>query len=373
MIWRRIPPCTSLNQDVDEALHERHRSFNSSVVGPSISRLQEELISLLAGAHDDDNQRSVCGAILSQDPPLTLCIGGVTLGGAGKTPVVEYIARRFLELGCHVSILSHGYLSQTKFKQPVEVIAPIAGGDLRFGDEASMLRRSLPNQCRIWIGGCWRERWERARSQGAEVVICDGGLYTLNLPRHLGFVVAPTTLKSSLLPWGDLTRPVAMWPRSTGYIYWWIDHSLRVPRSDSQGQLRINSSQDDYIMDPNRRPYLDLKTPQLLSGIQAVKWVNADGAHKALDAFDKRRANILSAIARPERFDQALKALGVIINRRIKLRDHQTISRSLYRSLSERDLWLTTPKDLVKFKETQSEVWALQTKLSPPQDLRLLS
>src|SRR5690606_17392126 len=41
-----------------------------------------------------------------------LCVGNLTVGGTGKTPMVEYFAKRFRETGIRVAVLSRGYGSQ---------------------------------------------------------------------------------------------------------------------------------------------------------------------------------------------------------------------------------------------------------------------
>ena len=40
---------------------------------------------------------------------LVISVGNLTVGGTGKTPVVEKIARGLQERGLHVAILSRGY------------------------------------------------------------------------------------------------------------------------------------------------------------------------------------------------------------------------------------------------------------------------
>ena len=56
------------------------------------------------------NRRYDCGAIAvcRVDVPV-ISVGNLTLGGTGKTPMVQWIVRRFLEQGKKVGILSRGY------------------------------------------------------------------------------------------------------------------------------------------------------------------------------------------------------------------------------------------------------------------------
>ena len=358
VIWRRSPRCAFDRAD------------------PKIeTTLVVEVTSLLMQTVSSVRGLPTCRLIIDRGDPLTICVGGITLGGAGKTPVVEYMARAFLSAGLRVGVLAHGYRSQQNFKRPVEIPNPIWSGDLSFGDEASMLRRMLPDQCQIWVGGTWRQRWTCAQTRDVEVIICDGGLYTDDLPRHLGVIVAPTQLKPRLIPCGDLTRPHHRWPRSAGYLYWWIDHTLHHSSRSIPTRPHLHFSPHPSLRSERTDTLGDIPTlnPQLLSHLCALDWINKHGARQRLEHFQEARAGMLCAIARPERFSRALDTLGLCIEQSIILRDHQAISRSLYRRLDRRPLWFTTLKDLVKLKNESfvSEIWALQTQLSPPQPLNI--
>ena len=55
-------------------------------------------------------------------------VGNLTLGGTGKTPCVEYVARFYRDLGVQVAILSRGY-----------------GAEGGRNDEAMVLEENLPD------------------------------------------------------------------------------------------------------------------------------------------------------------------------------------------------------------------------------------
>ena len=52
-----------------------------------------------------------------------ISVGNVTLGGTGKTPMVEMLARELLRGGRKVAILSRGYKSGSKVKDFPRVVA----------------------------------------------------------------------------------------------------------------------------------------------------------------------------------------------------------------------------------------------------------
>src|SRR4051794_11854638 len=55
-------------------------------------------------------------------------VGNLSLGGTGKTPCVEYVARFYRDLGVRVAILSRGY-----------------GSEQGRNDEAMVLEENLPD------------------------------------------------------------------------------------------------------------------------------------------------------------------------------------------------------------------------------------
>ncbi|MBV9613298.1 MAG: tetraacyldisaccharide 4'-kinase, partial [Acidobacteriaceae bacterium] len=93
-------------------------------------------------------------------PPLdvpVISIGGITVGGSGKTPFTIYLARRLRERGFQPAILTRGYGRQSAAKSLVFVPGSKAPATMT-GDEAQMLLKR--GQAPIGIGG---NRYETAR------------------------------------------------------------------------------------------------------------------------------------------------------------------------------------------------------------------
>jgi tetraacyldisaccharide 4'-kinase len=79
----------------------------------------------------------LAGAVIS--------VGNLSVGGAGKTPVVERIARMLGEAGYPVSILSRGY--RGSFRGEALLVSDeerVLAGAAEAGDEPVMLARALP-------------------------------------------------------------------------------------------------------------------------------------------------------------------------------------------------------------------------------------
>jgi tetraacyldisaccharide 4'-kinase len=145
------------------------------------------------------------------DRPV-ISIGNLTVGGSGKTPAVEYIARLLLDAGERPSILTRGYGRSsprdgvTVVSDAVRVLASLAES----GDEPLMLARALPGvpvlvgADRYLSGRLAEERF------GATVHLLDDGFQHLALARDVDLLlVEEQDLDERVLPAGRLREPIA--------------------------------------------------------------------------------------------------------------------------------------------------------------------
>src|SRR5437762_1554416 len=54
-------------------------------------------------------------------PRLTICVGNITVGGTGKTPLVMRLVSDLLARGCRPAVLLRGYKRERKTSRPVLV------------------------------------------------------------------------------------------------------------------------------------------------------------------------------------------------------------------------------------------------------------
>ena len=81
-----------------------------------------------------------------QLPCFVISLGNVTVGGTGKTPTAQHLARAIHAMGYRVAILNRGY--RAKWRGDVGIVSD--GCTLKMdaetaGDEAFMLAKHLPN------------------------------------------------------------------------------------------------------------------------------------------------------------------------------------------------------------------------------------
>jgi tetraacyldisaccharide 4'-kinase len=139
-------------------------------------------------------------------------IGNLRVGGTGKTPTVEYVARLLLARGMRPSILSRGY-GRRDVSPGVTVVSDtsrvIASLEVA-GDEPLMLARSLPGVPILvgadrFLSGSFAER-----EFGVTVHILDDGFQHVQLERDADLLlVSEDDLVDRVLPAGRLREPLA--------------------------------------------------------------------------------------------------------------------------------------------------------------------
>lgn len=115
-------------------------------------------------------------------PIPVICVGNLTVGGSGKTPVVRDLAARLTRAGHQPHILSRGYGGRARGSVRVD---PARHDASEVGDEPLLL---------AWDTPCWVsvDRAQGARTivaAGADLIIMDDGLQNPELLQDLRLVV----------------------------------------------------------------------------------------------------------------------------------------------------------------------------------------
>lgn len=126
------------------------------------------------------------------DPGVpVICVGNLTVGGTGKTPVVREIARR---LGG--TVLSRGYGGSEP--GPLKV-NPQQHTSADVGDEPLMLARDLP----VWISRDRAAGALAAAADGASVIVMDDGHQNPSVRKTLSLIVVDGETRNEEWPFGD--------------------------------------------------------------------------------------------------------------------------------------------------------------------------
>ncbi|MBV9330586.1 MAG: tetraacyldisaccharide 4'-kinase, partial [Alphaproteobacteria bacterium] len=115
-------------------------------------------------------------------PAKVICVGSLSSGGSGKTPVAIAIGKELLRQGLRVVFLSRGYGGSTKGPR---VVDPAQDGARDVGDEPLLLARISP----AIVASDRRLGAALAVSLGAEVIVMDDGHQNFALRKNLSIVV----------------------------------------------------------------------------------------------------------------------------------------------------------------------------------------
>lgn len=274
-------------------------------------------------------------------------IGNLTVGGTGKTPVVEKLARDLSQKGRRIAILSRGYKSVRK-KGPLSQSSPVRvvseGGAILLdsknaGDEPFMLAKNLRgvavlvDKDRV---GCGRHAVGKL---GCDLLILDDGLQYLRLHRRFDIVLIDREApfgNEYLLPRGTLREPPNHLRRATHILITKCDGS---DLSDLHARIRLHNKTAPIIECRHR--------PVELQDL-------ASGKTFPLSDLEGLRAASLSAIASPESFEQGLRRLGVNLDLTQSFADHHRYSKREIDRFLKRcarrgiSCVLTTEKDAVR-------------------------
>jgi tetraacyldisaccharide 4'-kinase len=133
------------------------------------------------------------------DAPV-ISVGNLTVGGTGKTPMVIWLAERFLAEGKRVAILSRGYK-----------------GSSGTSDEIELMKFRLQDRVLFGVGPDRYEQGRRLEEKGIDIFLLDDGFQHLQLARDVNILLMDASQplhRESMLPAGRLREPVSSMERA---------------------------------------------------------------------------------------------------------------------------------------------------------------
>ncbi len=271
---------------------------------------------------------------IATPPVQTVAVGGLEVGGSGKTPVTGRLLEAFLAAGRYPGLLTRGYGRQTRGlvlrRQGEPAVA------LCLGDEPAML---VHGGLDVPVAACERRvlgAYALAEI-GADVLVLDDAFSHRAMGRHVDVVVlrgeAPFG-NGHLMPWGSLREPASSLRRAR--VVWL--HFRGEPVSESP-------------------PWFQRLCPQaslVIGRAEPTQAVDRAGRPVALAG---ERALGVAGIARPDGFFDTLTQLGLALVERRVYRDHHRYSADDAAQLlrlceaTRARFVVTTPKDAVKLAE----------------------
>lgn len=293
-----------------------------------------------------------------------IAVGNLTVGGTGKTPVVEKFARALQDAGRKVAILSRGYRSRPKPLReqlldklllredttPPRVVSD--GHSLLLdsessGDEPYMLASNLQDvvvlvdKDRVKAGRYAVERY------GCDTLLLDDGFQYWRLAGRRTDVVLVDAQQpfgnEHLLPRGTLREPPSHLNRAKVIFLTKVD--LSTPAAE-QRMIRLRAR--IRTLNPRAEIVECVHHPLYFQDVFT-------GEQNGLDLLKGRKVASLSGIAQPESFEGKLSELGARIVLARRFTDHHRFSQQEVLDAINRgkkrgaEMLVTTQKDAVRF------------------------
>ena len=303
---------------------------------------------------------------------MVISVGNLTVGGTGKTPVVELLARTLHKRGRRVAILSRGYKSR-KLDEPQQwgdlgpaecetlpkIVSDGSGVQLESiyaGDEPYMLAKNLEGVGVVVDKDRVNGGRFAVRELEADTLVLDDGLQYLALDHEYDLVLvdqnAPFgTQNGALLPRGTLREPARNLCRAS---------HIMITKCQGPTGKEVLSHLRSY--NPTAEIMQATHAPQYLEQVFG-------GGRRSLEHLQGKYVAAISAIAVPESFENLLQTLGAQVEFHRTFTDHHPftqaeIDRFMTRCI-ERDIELivTTEKDAVRFprpRELDVDIWFLR-------------
>jgi len=141
-------------------------------------------------------------------PRPVVSVGNLTVGGTGKTPHVQFLARWLCARGARVAVLSRGYGRRTRGVVWASGDPPASAASV--GDEPALLARTLPGVA-VVVGESRLEAGREAlRRREVDVFLLDDGFQHLALRREADILLVDGIRglgNGRTLPLGPLREP----------------------------------------------------------------------------------------------------------------------------------------------------------------------
>jgi tetraacyldisaccharide 4'-kinase len=241
-----------------------------------------------------------------------VCIGNLTVGGTGKTPVAAAIATLLLGRGLKTVFLSRGYGGRERGPIFVNPAHDLAG---QVGDEPLLLSGAAP----VIVARNRAEGAQMADAARADAIVMDDGHQNFAVARDLSIVVVDAEDgfgNGHVLPAGPLREPVTQ----------------GLARADAVVLIGDGSPALKGFSGPILRAHLKPEPDEILRS---------------------KRVIAFAGIGRPEKFFETLKALGADIVEAAPFGDHHEytaaeLARLTARARGANAALITTEKDVMR-------------------------
>jgi tetraacyldisaccharide 4'-kinase len=287
-----------------------------------------------------------------------ISVGNITLGGSGKTPVVEAAVLALRELGAQPAVVSRGYGRVTRGVHVVADRDRIKLGAREAGDEPRLLAERLPGVPVVVGENRLAAGLAAVDHCGATVLVLDDGFQHRTIVKDLEIVVV-----NGRTPWGN----GRLFPRGM----------LREPLSAlARAHLVVvtnpaGAEDVDAVSEEVRRH--NRQAPVVAAAYEVLGACEVDsGRRVSADQLRGRRLLAFAGLGTPQGFADTLAAVGVRAPGLVEFPDHHWFVSDDLASLARQSVavaaegLITTEKDSVRLRELPAPdvpLWVLLVRL----------
>jgi 3-deoxy-D-manno-octulosonic-acid transferase len=269
-----------------------------------------------------------------------ISIGGLTMGGSGKSPMVAHIAHRLRERGRNPAILTRGYHRKSHDQMVIVPRGEKASIELT-GDEAQLYVRA--GHAHVGIGA---NRYEAGRRMeetlSPDIFVLDDGFQHIRLARTHDIVMidALDPFGGGMFPLGRRREPCKSVARASAIVVTRVEEGL-----DIAGLRRVLRG-----FNPEAPIYTARVAPRC--------WIDYESkAMHPLEEVKSKRVAAFCGLGNPRAFWRTLEELEIDVAFRWAFGDHHHYKPAELQRLARQsaecgaDILVTTEKDMMNFCE----------------------
>ena len=270
------------------------------------------------------------GLLASSAPAVpVVVVGGITVGGSGKTPLCHALVHFLYEQGYKPGIISRGYKGKAEH---YPLIVSEDSDPIECGDEPLLLKRMLKNEATIVVDPIRNRGAKYLADLGVDVIVTDDGMQHYALKRDVEICVLDAQRmmgNGHLLPLGPLR----------------------------EGKERLKLV-DAVVINGGHEHLADYFSMQLQPlPPRSLNPGNITTLPRGTEVY------ALAGIGNPERFYQTVENLGLKIIKTISVPDHGKLGITELEQYALRHPVVMTTKDAIKYNPEQIDnIFVIQIK-----------